>query len=875
MPTMNQATSRVKLGKARKGEVFPVPAEARKALRQEIADARGAEVLSAATVQADGSWGELRVLARGNTEAAPAILRGLRPGDVLLHNHPGGDLHPSDADLAVAHSCGSAGIGFAIHDNECRRVYVVVEPFRSEEPVRLDAGALCAHLQAGGSFSRIFSAFEARTGQIKLLRKVVEAFNQPCSAILEGETGVGKSLAYLLPAVTFALENQCRVVISTNTINLQMQLVNKDLPMVKEGLQRDFTFILVKGRGNYLCRRRLAEMSGSGDGDFLLEAHELEDFNRLLAWAEQTSDGSLSDLSWIPTDELWEKVNADKDTCLGVKCQHFRECFFYRARRKTAEADILVVNHHLLFTDLALRAEVGDYDQTVILPGFKGVVLDEAHNIEDVATSHFGLRTSGFGFAKILGRLFRRRGRRELGILPLLTHRLLERGGHFPKEEVEDLARFIREEVIPLREEIGETSRMFFSELGDLALPTAGVSSAAIRDGEFKLRVDQRLTGTRDFKRVSEQALELAKRLQSCHRLLRRVVTRIEHLLEDEDDLGVTQPFDAPLHELKGVAGRTREVREALQLMFDPETENRETYVHFFSVLVRGKNRYSAFHSAPIEVGEAMREYCFKPISSVILVSGTLSTQNHFEFIKQRLGMDSAELDPAPIEGRFSSPFDYAHQARLFIPTDLPEPSDPSFSEATCDPVLNIAGSSRGGTLVLCTSYFHLRKLYDNLAQRLGEIGIEALRQGDMERSRLLEKFREDGNAVLFATESFWEGVDVPGNALRNLVITKLPFAVPDDPVLQARQERLEQEGRKPFTEYQVPRAIIKLKQGFGRLIRHKTDSGTIWILDRRIVTKFYGRFFLESLPPAPVVSGRFEDIIGRAYAFFNEQGSR
>ena len=303
-------------------------------------------------------------------------------------------------------------------------------------------------------------------------------------------------------------------------------------------------------------------------------------------------------------------------------------------------------------------------------------------------------------------------------------------------------------------------------------------------------------------------------------------------------------------------------------MLFEATFDENDSFVHFFTVNVRKSGIFSTFSSMPIEVSEAMVEYCFSKIPSTILVSGTLSTAHNFNFIKHRLGLDSEELPCEPLEGSFPSPFDYETQSMLLIPSDLPDPSSPSFAELISDPMLEMILSSGGGTLVLCTSYAHLNQLYNNLSELIYENGLECYKQGDLERHHLVDLFKEDGNAVLFATDSFWEGVDIPGRALRNLIIVKLPFAAPNDPVLEARNDRIASSGKNAFKEYQLPTAALKLKQGFGRLIRSKTDKGTIWILDKRLITKSYGSYFLDSLPKAPVLKGKTRVLINMAKKF-------
>lgn len=858
MPSMSPAKS----AKLNSATTLPLNSNDCAQLSAEIAQAGDNEVLSAVTCTEPGVWEDLRIIARGTCDSAPAILRNLKPGDILLHNHPSGDLTPSNADMNVAYLCGNSGIGFAIHDNECTRFYTVVEPFIEKPQQMLDKNEIAEYLSRKSPLASNMKNFEERPGQKKLLFSIVDSLNNSCSAILEGETGIGKSMAYLLPSVHFARKNKCRVVISTNTINLQHQLVNKDLPLLEKILPFKFKYCLIKGRRNYLCIRKVQEALAASDGEFLLEVDELDQFNRLVEWAEKTADGSLSDLSWVPRDSLWEKVASDKDSCPGVNCYEYNDCFFYTSRRRAAESDLMVVNHHLFFADLALRAVTKEYSQTAVIPAFKAAVLDEAHNLEETATRHFGYRTTSIGTQRLLGKIYQKKGRRETGSLSTIYAHLSRGRGRFPDEQRAVLLQEISQDLIPSRLEIGDISRDFFE-----ALVAFYVNPQKAYMGEHRLRIGKREENRREFDQLAQLAFKMRDESKKLANRMKKLLRKMQDYLEEDD--ADKEMFELPLIEVNSYSGRLDELGSGLTMLFDVNAEGREKFVHFFSVIVRRNAIYPAFNSLPIVVADQMLEYCFNKIPSVIMVSGTLTTRKNFSFIKNRLGLDREELEQKAIEGLFPSPFDYATQARLLIPTDIPEPSSPMFQEALCEPLLNIIRTSQGGTLVLCTSYGHLNYFYSQLTPQLCAEGIECYKQGELERHYLLELFKEDGNAVLFATDSFWEGVDIPGSALRNLVIMRLPFANPDDPVLTARNDKIRQTGGNPFRNYQLPMAAIKLKQGFGRLIRNKNDKGTIWILDKRIVTKSYGAFFIESLPELPVMRGKWQTLVSIGHKFF------
>lgn len=835
-------------------------------IKNAIEDAGGSEVLSAVTVGDDNVWGFSRILARGNENSAPAVIQSLRPGDVLLHNHPSGTLYPSEADMHIASICGKSGIGFAIHNNACSAMYVVVEPYIAPEPQNIDTDEMLSFISKDGAIAAKLPNFEERKGQKDMMAKITEALNSSCHAILEGETGIGKSMAYLIPSIHYAIKNNCRVAISTNTINLQHQLINKDLPFLAKVLPFDFQYRLLKGRQNYICIRKTKEAIASDGTEFLLEANEFDAFNRLVNWADTTNDGSLSDLNWVPPDSLWEKLCCDKDSCPGIRCTQYDECFFYTARRAATDAQLLIVNHHLLFSDLALRANTKEYSQTAVIPACKCFILDEAHNLEETATKHFGFRTASLGIQRLLNKIYVKKGRRELGAVSVIYGLLAFGHGNYQAEDRAKILQDINEVIIPARVEIGEISKDLFDTIA-----RSLVTDDPPKQGEYRLRIGQKEANSQNYEIIKTKAFRLRDESKRLGSRLKTLCKKVGNGTPEEDSEKIR--FDIPLTELTMYSARLEEICIAINTLFGAVHDGNDPFVHFFTTTVRRSGIFTSFQSMPIEVSKPMVEYCFSKIPCAVLVSGTLSTAHNFNFIKNRLGLDSDELETKPLEGRFASPFSYENQTRLFVPTDLPDPSDPLFAEYITTPLIEMILASKGGALVLCTSYVHLNQLYKNTSQTLFEYGFDCYKQGDLERHHLLDLFKEDGNAVLFATDSFWEGVDVPGSALRNLIIVKLPFASPSDPVLEARNERLKASGKNAFNEYQMPIAALKLKQGFGRLIRTKTDRGTVWILDRRLITKSYGKFFIESLPPAPVMRGKMHALLEMARKFHSDFG--
>ncbi len=820
-------------------------------IRAEIEKAGGREVCFLASVDEERIVRDPRAVARGSFAAVLVAARDAPAGGVMLHNHPGGDLEPSEADMAVAAELYEQGLGTAIVDNEAQRLYVVVEPPEPRVLVELDSKELGDVLAPGGALAERHAGYEDRPGQRAMLAEIVTRFNEGGVAVVEAGTGTGKSLAYLLPAVLWARENRERTVVSTNTINLQEQLARKDLPLV-ESLVGEVRWALVKGRGNYISIRRalLAAESQSS----LFEEDRSSEIAGLLRWMETTEDGSLSDLPFSPAEETWEEVRSDADICLRGRCPHFQECFYQRSRRRAAAAELLVVNHHLLFTDLAVRRATRNYTQSAVLPAYKRVILDEAHNLEDAATSHLGVEVTRRG----LFRAFARLDRKGRGILTAVHEGV---AGSEPGPE--------------LRERIENRVR-----------PSLGRARAAI-EGLVE-RLETRVTPGESAARLgpsgigepaaeAEVAEQLAATLAALGDLEREVAelrARIELTEELSDRL------EGRILDLRSVERRLAAAAHALRLVLAPG-EDAAAYVRWLESRGAGARGNLVLAAAPIELGSLLRESLFQRAETAVLTSATLSTRGRFDFLRGRLGLrvEDAEPDEEGVEVSeliIKSPFDFATQTLLGVPTDLPAPEggDPAFQDATAEVVGDLAGLSGGGIFVLFTSHAALRRV----AERLRASGLDRrfplYVQGEGDRSRLLERFVDARDAVLLGTSSFWEGVDVPGEPLRGLVIQKLPFRVPTEPITAARMEAIERRGEDPFQGFMLPHAALRLKQGFGRLIRSRSDRGAVLVLDDRLVGKRYGRYLRDSLPDAPLVKGPWPEVRRRLGHFYDGGGT-
>jgi ATP-dependent DNA helicase DinG len=828
------------------------------AVRAAVADAGGNEVFLLGTL-ADGRIQEVRVLARGNRRAVAAILQVPRPGEVVIHNHPSGTLLPSDADLGVASALGNNGVGAYIVDNAVQDVYVIVEPFAARRPTLLDVDAVLDLLGPRGAVGAAVLDYEHRPQQLSMLRAVSEAFNDEEVLSVEAGTGTGKSLAYLVPAILWARANAQRVVVSTHTINLQEQLIGKDLPLLVERAGLGCRTALVKGRGNYLCRRKAAQAEAQGAQ--LIEDELLSELRHILEWAKQTADGSLADLPVPPRREVWEQVVSENDNCLRARCPYYSTCFFYEARRAAAAADVLVVNHHLLLADLALRSEVGNYTQNAVLPPSARVVIDEAHHLEDVATAHFGTQVSLAVIERALGRLQARRSPGR-GLLPALALALGSVDTPGDTLTAAAAARWIDQRLLPgcttLLLAAEECFARLLGALPDDAMPDAvGPAERTVH----KLRVTDAVRASAFWQSAIGWLDALATRLDAYAADFGGVLERLALLSDDVDN-----QIRYLATELTAIRGRLGAMAAALLAFTDDDA----AHCVWFELRTRGRTEPAlSLHRAPIEIAPLLRRALFEPFATTVLTSATLSVNGAFDYLHERVGIDGIDPPERVRSLRVESPFDFSRQALLVVPADLPEPTLPAYEAASHAAMLRVLQITRGGTFVLFTSYAALNRAWFELAGALRASGVTPLRQGELGRHVLLARFTAEPRAVLFATDSFWEGVDVHGDALRCVVITRLPFRVPTEPLEQARVDAIAARGGDPFAERALPQAVIKLKQGFGRLIRSRTDRGAVVLLDSRVARKRYGRVFLASLPPARQIIGDSAAVFEEMQAFF------
>jgi ATP-dependent DNA helicase DinG len=718
----------------------------------------------------------------------------------------------------------------------------------------MDAEAICAEMREGGAIARRLPFHETREAQLDLMRLIVEAFNEKRLAAAEAGTGVGKSFAYLLPALIFAEKTGRRVVISTATITLQQQLFEKDIPLVSSALNTSCKAALIKGRGHFLCRRRLAFEIGELAGK--LDLSENETLRKIDAWAKESETGSRTELPFFPPESLWASVASEADTCLGMRCPDRERCFVMMLRKKAAEARILVVNHHLLFADLAARSENAGYEGTVVLPPYKSVVLDEAHAIEGAATGFFSEELSRPGLNRSLLRLFRARGTVKSGLL----FRLLAYGGGAERESV-------------------------WSDAVDaVRAAAAGLESAALElcGGESVFRlipargslIDTRLTPP--FRGL---AAALSRLIDEIVSLCAEVEQKNGGRTEETDEAGERAPLEVEIILKESGAIKNRLIDAAkLCTAFTryQEYENDVFWIERRGAAWQGSGAkdWAVFTRTPIDVSGKLRTALFEKHESVVCLSATLTVGGSFEYWTRRAGIQGARDEEGGVRpvlsGTFPSPFPYARSVLTAAALDVPLPGEAAYQDFLGAALSRLIGASGGSALILFTSFESLRAAYAYAAPRLSERGIRVLRQGDDDRGRLLRTFLDDTESVLFATDSFWEGVDAPGDTLRLVAICRLPFRTPNDPVFEARCEAAERRGGNPFMELSLPEAVIKFRQGFGRLIRRSSDRGVVAVLDARVIKKRYGELFLRSIPPTKTSFTDFQSMLGAVERFLS-----
>ncbi|MCL1993719.1 MAG: ATP-dependent DNA helicase DinG [Spirochaetes bacterium] len=733
-------------------------------------------------------------------------------------------------------------------------------------------------LKDGGKVSLALPHYQARQAQLDLAEFLTRAFNEDSIVAAEAGTGVGKSFAYLVPAAIFAQKNggkKEKIVISTATITLQKQLFEKDIPLVTRALggggrgnnaggknaggknAGDLKVILMKGRRNYVCRRRLADALKEP----VLHSRDADELKRIDRWAEGSKTGEKDTLSFLPDESLWAGVCSESDSCMGSKCQWRESCFVIALRKRALDAHIIVVNHHLLFADLALRRDSagtgGDGGGSAggnasVLPAYSRLIIDEAHSIENAATSFFSQDFSLPGILHLLGRLYNKRGRAQKqtqgGLLVRLLALLPSHNGGVAESVFLKKAQALMEKV-----------RKSAQALQDAALWQCG------REGALRLSPYSQEQYAKIESDLFPDFAALGNNIGDLNRLVKKELESLDENAAEETCVWETNSVLRSLEAVAMLCALFMEYRERQGDVFWLEKRQSKSGAQALP--------FVNFIRTPLNMAGILGDWLFAPNQTVVCVSATLTVNNDFAYWADRCGINCVK-DRVFLNGTFPSPFPYSSAVLLAAPSDAPDPAFTSGKESWQDfvnrAVAGLAAIAGGSALVLFTSYQSLQSAWFSAVPHLEGLGIRCFKQGDDDRTRLLENFLADKSSVLFATDSFWEGVDAPGETLRLVILCRLPFKSPGDPVFEARLEAVEKSGGNSFMELSLPQAAMKFKQGFGRLMRRESDSGVVAVLDSRLVKKRYGQLFLQSLPETKTCFADFANVLRQTERFLS-----
>ncbi|MGO4888081.1 ATP-dependent DNA helicase DinG [Anaerobacillus sp. MEB173] len=684
-------------------------------------------------------------------------------------------------------------------------------------------------LDGTGTLSEVMASYEIREGQQEMMKIINDALEANQHLLIEAGTGTGKTLAYLFPSVYYAKKYKEKVVISTHTIQLQEQLIERDIPILKKAVPFDFSTAILKGRNHYLCLRKFEySLSNTYDDHY----DDVLTKGQILIWLTETDTGDVEELN-LPSGgmRLWHELKSDAKSCLGSKCPWFTRCFYHQARRRALEAELIITNHALLFTDLVVDHQ--------LLPTYKYAVIDEAHHIEDVASDYLGLQSDYFAFAHSFNRLGTVDGHDLIAKLSEIAKT------YSPKAN--DLFTKIDKESINCKIELDELFRMIHDYVVNQKTSNSEV-------GRVSYRYEAHKEKGKHWSAVMEATLRVNSQLKD----IMRDMKKIAHLLHEAETefTFVEKGYLSSFNSVMATMEEERSKLEQLLLQYDPE------YVYWIEADAKGAKNAIYMYSKPIDVSDRLADEFFAKKHSVIMTSATLTVKDSFSYLIDRLGL----IDFGPQTAIIKSPFTYDHQVQMMIPTTVPNIKDVAENEyvaSITEHLYELAKTTDGRMLVLFTSYEMLRKTYYSLKDINNDQFVligQGINSGS--RAKLTKSFKQYEQAILFGTSSFWEGVDIPGEDLTCLVIVRLPFSPPDNPIIEAKSERLKELGKSPFMELSLPQAIIRFKQGFGRLIRTRKDRGVIVVFDRRLTTTRYGKSFIKSLPPLNVIEKPLDELL-------------
>ncbi len=791
-------------------------------MKEEIMGSGGNEIFFRGIPDETGIVTDMEVIARGNGNSVPALLNMMKKNEVMIHNHPSGILIPSSEDITISSKYGEGGGASYIINNNADDIYVIV-PLRKHIKINIDE-----FFGENGEIYKKIEKFEARHEQYEMSKYIEKSMNENLKLIIEAGTGTGKTIAYLLPTLLYALKNNLKLIVSTNTINLQEQLINKDIPLIEKIIGKDFRYEIVKGKGNYLCKRKLYNINVLDDEkDTEEEKSEKNIIKNIIEWDKSTVSGDRNELKYEVSYKIWEQVNCESDLCTGVKCPYYSNCHFFRARKDISDADMLIVNHHMFFADLSIRSEIGFNTEYSILPNYDIIVFDEAHNIEDTARNYFTYEISRFSFGRLLGNIHNRRitNANNAGAL---TKLMIFLNNIIPQEEytgIDDR----KEEVITKLNSFYDTGIDIFDKIALIFAHDMG-------NMEIKTRIDiPKVKNSKSWTEIKELNEKFKKLYVELTKSVNRFLNDVNNFnLEDED--GIIFDFTKYYERLK-------EYYRNFEFILN---SNDSGYVYWLSIIPSKVN--VKLYATPFDVSSSLEENLFNKMNRMIFTSATLAVDNKFDYYRKSLGLKDGKKTKIR-EKIINSPFDYTKQMKVYIPNDSLDPNDIEFLDNLEVFIEKSIKSTGGHCFILFTSYSSMNYLYNKIEKYFNRNDYTLIKQNDYPRHDMIEIFKNSKGPILFGTDSFWEGVDVQGEQLKSVIIVKLPFKVPNDPVTEAIIENIKRNGRNPFNDYQVPQAVIKFKQGVGRLIRSRDDKGSIVILDNRITKKIYGKKFLKVLP--------------------------
>ena len=739
--------------------------------------------------------------------------------EVVIRTTKPNQLYPSDMELELSEELYTRrNIAYCLLSSDLDDFYFVQDIDR----IFLEDIDIENYFAKDGILAKEIKGFEYRKEQEEMAQYIQDAINEDRKIIVEAGTGTGKTLAYLIPSIKWAVTNKKKVIIATNTINLQEQLLLKDIPLAKSIIKDEFSYILVKGRNNYVCKRLFNELVLGKSVDietFSMEAREQIEY--ILKWGNKTKTGDKAELPFEVYPDVWELVQSTTELCLGKKCPYRKECFYMKTRMEKMEADILISNHHVFFADLNVRAETDFDSEYLILPRYDMVIFDEAHNVESVARSYFSVEVSKISFTRLLNRIYQKKNKKKKE-----KSALIRVEDTIDEKNLEDSEQYIYllntlKEEISILQNIGDE---YFDEIRKIYETN---TEAPIKKSlnNFEMTKSRFLENLREKKDIFQSKLtDFLNLMMSFNNVID----------EEKDKNPEVINFNNHLKMFKAYI-------DSFKFINSFEDDN---YIYWLDI--NSKRTNVILTATPLNIAQKLSTVLFDNLDRLVFASATIVVNGNFDYFKKSLGLDEEDC----IEAIIKSPFDYDEQMSVYIPSDIQDSENiNAFVSDASKFILNILLKTNGKAFILFTSYTMLNQIYYSISKKLKDKGFEVFLHGDKPRSQIIKEFKEAENPILFGTTSFWEGVDVQGENLSNVIITKLPFLVPTDPVVSAISKKIEEDGGNSFMDFQLPEAIIKFKQGVGRLIRKKTDSGNIFILDNRILKKRYGSLFINALP--------------------------